>query len=93
MIGYWLYKFEIEDRDIGVVDFVPLDEGTDISLPFVTLCFIDPFVDERFKNLIPNINENSYLEYLKGNFYDQRLQNLDYSNLTFDLSDYFCMHV
>ena len=28
MIGYWLYKFEIEDRDIGVVDFVPLDEGT-----------------------------------------------------------------
>ena len=89
MIGYWFYKFGIEDRDIGVVDFVPLDEGTDIDLPFVTLCFIGPFVDERFKNLVPNISENSYLQYLKGDFYDQTLQTLDYSHLTFDLGDYF----
>ena len=26
MIGYWLYKFDIEDRDIGVVDFVSIEE-------------------------------------------------------------------
>ena len=89
MIGYWFYKFEIEDRDIGVVDFVPLDEGTDINLPFVTLCFIDPFIDERLKNLTSNINEESYLQYLKGDLYDRRLQTLEYSSLTFDLGDYF----
>ena len=89
MIGYWVYKFEIEDRDIGVVDFVPLDEGTDINLPFVTLCFIDPFVDERLKNWIPLINESSYLQYLRGDFYDPDLQILDYSDLTFHLGDYF----
>ena len=26
IIGYWLYKFDIEDRDTGVVDFVSIEE-------------------------------------------------------------------
>ena len=55
MIGYWVYKFEIEDRDIGVVDFVPLDEGTDINLPFVTLCF---FPEINSFGLFLNYKEN-----------------------------------
>ena len=29
MIGYWLYKFEIDDRDIGVVDYKSFEEAKD----------------------------------------------------------------
>ena len=38
MIGYWLYKYEIEDRDIGVVDYISLVDATDIDFPRLTLC-------------------------------------------------------
>ena len=89
MIGYWFYKFEIEDRDIGVVDFVPIDEGTAIKLPFATLCLINPFLDEKLRKIAPNVTKNSYLRYFQGELYDQRLENIDYNDVTIDLGDYF----
>ena len=29
MIGYWFYKFEIEDKEVGVVDYVTLEKAND----------------------------------------------------------------
>ena len=37
MVGYWFYKYEIEDRDIGVVDFAPIEEAADINFPIASL--------------------------------------------------------
>ena len=33
MIGYWFYKYEIEDRDIGVVDYVSLEDAKYFDFP------------------------------------------------------------
>ena len=89
MIGFWFYKFEVEDRDIGVVDLVPIGEATDIKLPYPTLCFIDPFVDEKLGKMIPKLDKHSYLQYLKGEHYDERIEMVPYNNITFDLGNYF----
>ena len=89
MIGFWFYKFEIEDRDIGVVDFVPIGEGTDIKQPSVALCFKAPFLDEKVGKIIPKIDEDSYLRYLKGDYYNKSIEMVPYNNITFDLGDYF----
>ena len=45
MVGYWFYKFEYEDRDIGVVDYAMLEEEENIELPAVSLCFMNPFIE------------------------------------------------
>ena len=57
MVGYWFYKFEYEDRDIGVVDYAMLEEEEDIEFPVVSLCFEYPFIEENllfstFQNVI-----------------------------------------
>ena len=88
MVGYWFYKYEIEDRDIGVVDYTRLEDAEDIKFPAVSLCFEDPFLDKylRFQN--SNVTRQSYLSYLAGNRYDEMYEQIDYSNVTLDLRQY-----
>ena len=89
MVGYWCYKYEIEDRDIGVVSYVPVKDATDIKIPVVSLCFKDPFVDKKLKQIDFNITRKSYIQYLRGEFYDDMFEEIDYHNVTIVLAKYF----
>ena len=31
MIGYWVYKYKVEDRDIGIVDYLALKTANHIG--------------------------------------------------------------
>ena len=93
MIGYWLYKFEIEDRDVGVVDYVKIDESSDIPLPVVSLCIENPFLEARLLEYIPNLNAYDYPKFLRGlpprwAISNVNLTRIEYSNVTLNLDDY-----
>ena len=52
MAGYWLHKYKITDRDIGVVDYVQIEEAEDEVKLFVTsICFQDPFIEKNLEEL------------------------------------------
>ena len=38
MAGYWIWKFAIDDRDIGIVDYIELGKDMDIELLSLTFC-------------------------------------------------------
>ena len=63
MVGYWIYKYEIEDRDIGVVDYASLDNAGDIEFPAASLCFKNPFLDGKLKSINNNITGQDNLQY------------------------------
>ena len=88
MVGYWFYKFKVEDRDIGVVDYVPLKEATEIEFPVVSLCLNNPFNDEKLKAKNPSITSMAYGQYLEGKIYDKSYEQIDYPNVTIDLNQY-----
>ena len=94
MMGYWYYKYEVEDRDIGVVDVFTLTEASQIEMPEISLCFANPFINKNLRELNKNmfsdtINRDSYLEYLKGNSFDDQLERINYQNVSLDLNNYF----
>ena len=43
MVGYWFYKYLIEDKDVAVVDYLSLEEAKDVAFPVPTICFQNPF--------------------------------------------------
>ena len=92
MVGYWFYKFEIEDRDIGVVDYLRLEDAKEIKFPVVSLCFENPFLGNsstrylRFPN--SNVTGDQYRWYLAGENHDEMYEQIDYSNVTLDLRQY-----
>ena len=90
MVGYWLYKYEIEDRDIGVVDYTQLKDEKDIEFPAISLCIEEPYLDEKLKAIIPEISKCEYNYYLGGEvFYNSSYEQIDYANVTVDLRLYF----
>ena len=89
MAGYWIWKFAIDDRDIGIVDYVEFGKEEDIELPSFTFCFEDPFLKYQMQSLEPEINKSSYNQYLRGDIINSRLHNVEYENVTINLEKYF----
>ena len=83
MVGYWLYKYEIEDRDIGVVDYTPLEDANEVELPAVSLCLKNPFLVKQSSTM------QNYLGHLNGHLYDDIYESIEYPNMTLDLNQYF----
>ena len=70
MVGYWFYKYEIEDRDIGVVDYTQLENAEEIKFPAVSPCFEDLFIDKNLRFPSSNVTRQTYQFYLEGKLYD-----------------------
>ena len=83
MVGYWIYKFGVEDRDIGVVDYKPLEDIPDTEVPVPTLCFRNPFLPDRLSEI------TRYLEYMYGDGFRNESGHIDYGNVTLNLNDHF----
>ena len=88
MVGYWFYKFGIKDEDLCLVDYVALEKTKNNELPVVSICIKNPVLDEKLKQIHENINSSMYIAYLLGEIYDERFADIDYNNVTFNLSDY-----
>ena len=46
MIYYWVYKFLVDDRDIGSVDYEDVPES-EMKLPVGSICVQDPFLENK----------------------------------------------
>ena len=88
MVLYWVYKFQFEDRDVGLVDYMPIKEANGIKLPVLALCFENPFLKESLTNKHPNINTSAYLDFLRGKKYEEGLKEINYDNVTLNLERY-----
>ena len=89
LISYWFYKFVIEDDDVCLVDYKPAEEADNFLLPRWSLCFQNPFLEKKLNEISPDINATIYLKYLRGEIFDHRFRDIDYENVTLNLSEYY----
>jgi hypothetical protein len=87
MVGFWFYKYEVEDRDVGVVDYELL-EKVDVELPTFSLCFQKPVLMDALHGIDPEVNTTTYLKYLEGKVDGDQLKHIDYFDVTLDLNKY-----
>ena len=69
MVSYWIYKYEVVDRNVGVVDYELLEKIED-DLPALAMCFMNPFFNNKLQSIEPYINSSIYLKYIQGEYYD-----------------------
>ena len=89
MVGYWIYKYHANE-DITTIEYKKLRNGDDVVFPELTICFTDPFLNEKLRKIDGKLNRQQYVEYLKGNVKDsdKTFMNIDYEGITFDLFEY-----
>ena len=92
MVAYWFYKFEFDDRDIGVVDYISFQDDPRIKYPVASFCFRFPFSQKKVTLIDSGLNITNDFGYLKGEFDEHRFQNIEYSSLTLNLDDYLSYH-
>ena len=61
MIGFWFYKFIIDDRDIGIVDYISIEDDDDFDLPMPYMCFETPVLIKQMNSVEPRTNHSEYL--------------------------------
>ena len=89
MIGFWFYKYIIEDRDIGIVDYISIEDDDDFDLPMPYMCFETPVLINKMNSIDPSAYNSEYLRYLKGEIFDKRFKELEYEDITLKLENYF----
>ena len=87
MIVFWIYKYSL-NLDLCLVDFKAYFETEDDVYPLLSLCFREPFVIAKLKEYGPDVDSNSYLEYLKGQNFTLNSKNISYDKVTINLNNY-----
>lgn len=78
----------LKDDDISLVKDVEFSSTQDAIYPSISFYIVPPFLENNFK-IFGNdeINMTSYVNFLKGNFSDERFLSVEYDNVTISLAD------
>ena len=81
-IKYW------QDKDISHLRFVTFNDNERNIYPALSICFYNPFLNEKLKGYGQGINTTTYSQFLQGKYWDKRMMKIDYDNVTVALEDY-----
>ena len=84
----WCFHKYMKDKDVSHVNYRRFHDDSDSLYPSLTLCFNNPFLDDRLKEAGDGINITTYVPFLEGKYWDNRMADIDYDNVTIDLKDY-----
>jgi hypothetical protein len=87
VILYWVYLFSLNE-DLSNVDNKLFYETKHDVFPVLSLCFKNPFSEGKLKMTGTGINATSYLKFLNGEYFSSEMKDIDYENITMDISEY-----
>ena len=85
MVVYWGYKFSLNE-DSSVVTYREFYEQKDDVYPTISMCLENPFVQGHLAEY--GVDEASYLDFLKGANFSKEMLDVDFDNVSIDISDY-----
>ena len=72
-----------KDEDTTVLKVTKFFSSNESIYPSLTFCIAPPFLDSQFDMFGDDaINPKSYKRFLEGEFWDERLADIDYDNVT-----------
>ena len=87
-VVFWLVTF-LKNEDVSKIEIKYFEKDGDIELPEFTVCFANPFIDDRFKDVNSNLSREGYLSYISGKSSNVALYNyFNYDNVTINFPDY-----
>ena len=82
-----LFKY-LNDNNLSIIDYRKFHQNSpDHMYPSMSWCIINPFIDHELKKYGKDINVTSYSYFLQGRYWDDRMLDIDFDNVTVSLSD------
>ena len=89
-IGLSIYSISryCANEDLTMVNIVKYHSSEDRLYPSFTMCIYPPFLEKKFERFQrEDINMSSYIKFLDGEIWDERMLAIDYDNVTISFSD------
>ena len=80
-------KHYFRDEDVSSVHFTKFDPSNAAIYPSISICILPPFLESKFDPYEEGINQTSYLKFLQGDIWDERMLDVNYDNVTVSLVD------
>ena len=84
----WCFLKYCLDKDVSLVAFVTFNHNENNIYPALTICFWNPFLNEKLKTYGDGINATTYSKFLQGKSWDPRMLDIDYDDVTVSIEDY-----
>jgi len=84
---YWIYVYTLNE-DLCTIDYKKYYEREEDVFPVLSICLKDPISSIKLNKVNPSINVSSYLKFLKGQFFNENLIDIDYSTIIHNMTDY-----
>ena len=87
MIVYWIHVYTL-NNDLCTIDYKSFNPDNEDFYPILSLCFSLESSDKIFNLQDNSFQPSNYVQYLEGKYYDPSYLNMDYENISMDMSDY-----
>ena len=87
IVSYWIYTYTLDD-DLCLVDYKKYLEIDSDEFPVLSICLKDQISKEKLELQNPKIDIETYVNFLCGNIYHKELAQINYENVTKDVSKY-----
>ena len=84
----WCFYKYMKDDDVSLVNYKRYHSDKDSIYPSLTLCFNNPFLNDKLESFGNGINTTTYSKFLNGLYWDERFIKIDYDNVTINLESY-----
>ena len=91
MTVYWMYKFW-KDEDGVQISLKHFDTVSAGQYPVLSLCFKELFVESKLKHYNITLTEKKYLEILKGERGYDGMEEIDFDDITINMTDFYLSH-
>ena len=84
---YWIYVF-LEDEDLVKVEYKKYFTANKDVFPELSFCLKNAISEKRMIEPRSNFNASTYLDFLKGKYFDQSMFSIKYEDIIKNMSDY-----
>ena len=68
LAAYWCYKYSLDEDNLQMKYKEYLQSKDDV-FPVLSMCFVNPVVEEKLKEYSTELNESMYYDFLSGNIF------------------------
>ena len=87
LTSYWLHRF-LMDEDLVKVEYKKYFAEEKAVFPVLSLCLKDSISEKKLNQTGAQVTVSTYLDFLNGKYFDQKMLNIKYEDIIKNMSDY-----
>ena len=87
LTSWCYYKYSL-DKDVSSLNYKMFNHEPGSLYPSISLCIVNPYLEDSLKRHGSDVNSSSYVKYLMGGYWSKNMTSVDYEKVTINMKNY-----